>query len=97
MPSGGWTTIIYFVVIIAVFYFLLIRPEQKKKKKAEAMRSSLAVGDDITTIGGIVGKIVSINNDYVTFETGEDRVRMQVTKWAISTIGKTPNEADAIN
>ena len=90
----GWTTVIYFVVIIAVFYFLLIRPEQKKKKKAEEMRKSLTVGDDITTIGGIVGKIVAINSDYVTFETGEDRVRLQVTKWAISTIGKTPNEED---
>ena len=93
----GWTTVIYFVVIIAVFYFLLIRPEQKKKKKAEAMRNSLAVGDEITTIGGIVGKIVSISNDFITFETGEDRVRLQVTKWAVSTIGKAANEEEAKN
>ena len=90
-----WTTIIYFVVIIAVFYFLLIRPEKKKKKKMDEMRSSLAVGDDITTIGGIVGKIVSINSNFITFETGEDRVRLQVTKWAVSTVGKAVNEEDA--
>lgn len=82
------TTIIMFVVLIAVFYFFLIRPENKKKKKLQEMRSSLGPGDTITTIGGIVGKIVSINGDLITFETGEDRVRMQVTKWAISTTGK---------
>ncbi|MBQ9412581.1 MAG: preprotein translocase subunit YajC [Oscillospiraceae bacterium] len=73
------------VVMLAVFYFLLIRPENKKKKKAEEMRNSLSVGDKITTIGGMVGKIVHIGGDLITFETGEDRVRIQVTKWAIST------------
>lgn len=77
-----------FVVLIAVFYFFLIRPENKKKKKLQSMRDSLSVGDEITTIGGIVGKIVSIKDDLITFETGEDRVRMQVTRWAISTTGK---------
>lgn len=82
------SAILMFVVLIAVFYFFLIRPENKKKKKLQSMRDSLAVGDEITTIGGIVGKIVSIKDDLITFETGEDRVRMQVTRWAISTTGK---------
>ena len=81
----GYGTIIMFVAFIAIFYFFMIRPENKKKKKAEEMRNSLAVGDKITTIGGIVGKIVHIGGDLITFETGEDRVRIQVTKWAIST------------
>ncbi len=80
--------IIMFVVLIAVFYFFLIRPENKKKKELQNMRNSLEVGTEITTIGGIVGKIVSIKDDLITFETGEDRVRMQVARWAISTIGK---------
>ena len=62
--------------------------ESKKKKKLQEMRSSLSVGDTITTIGGIVGKIVNVNGELITFETGEDRVRLQVTKWAISSIGK---------
>ncbi|MBR4057460.1 MAG: preprotein translocase subunit YajC [Oscillospiraceae bacterium] len=92
MPGGqngnGLTTIIMFVVLIAVFYLFLIRPESKKKKKLQEMRNSLGVGDTITTIGGIVGKIVNVNGELITFETGEDRVRMQVTKWAISSIGK---------
>ncbi|MCD7750072.1 MAG: preprotein translocase subunit YajC [Oscillospiraceae bacterium] len=82
--GGGASMIIMLVVLIAVFYFFMIRPENKKKKQAQEMRDSLSVGDEITTIGGIVGKIVSVNDKYVVFETGEDRVRMQVTKWAIS-------------
>ena len=56
------------------------------------MRSSLAVGNDITTIGGLVGTIVHISDDFVTFETGEDRVRIQIAKWAISSIGKNAKE-----
>lgn len=82
--GGGASGIILLVVMIVVFYFFLIRPENKKKKKAEEMRNSLSVGDKITTIGGMVGKIVDISGELVTFETGEDRVRIQVTKWAIS-------------
>ena len=87
--TGGLsvTPIIMIVVMLAVFYFFMIRPEQKKRKQTEEMRSKLGVGDKITTIGGMVGKIVDINNDLITFETGEDRVRIQVTKWAISTNG----------
>ena len=51
------------------------------------MRNELKVGDQITTIGGMVGKIVSIKDDMITFETGEDRVRIQTMRWAISTTG----------
>ena len=84
------------VAMFAVFYFLLIRPENKKKKKTEEMRNSLSLGDGITTIGGITGKIVQITEDSITFETGEDRVRIQVKKWAISTTDKMEAaEADA--
>ena len=83
--GAGYSSIIMLVVMIAVFYFFMIRPENKKRKKLEEMRNELGVGDRITTIGGIVGKIVDISGDLITFETGEDRVRIQVTKWAIST------------
>lgn len=89
--GGGASSIIMIVVLIVVFYFFLIRPENKKKKKLEEMRSSLEVGDKITTIGGMVGKVVNISGDLITFETGEDRVRIQVTKWAISTNGVEKN------
>ena len=83
--ASSYSGIIVLVVMLVVFYFFLIRPENKKKKKAEEMRNSLSVGDKITTIGGMVGKIVDVSGDLITFETGEDRVRIQVTKWAIST------------
>ncbi len=86
------STIIMIVVLVAVFYFLLIRPENKKKKKLAEMRSNLSVGDDITTIGGMIGKVVSASGETITFETGEDRVRIQVAKWAISTVGKATEE-----
>ena len=83
--AGSYSGIIVLVVMLVVFYFFLIRPENKKKKQAEEMRNHLSVGDKITTIGGMVGKIVDVSGDLITFETGEDRVRIQVTKWAIST------------
>ena len=74
--AGGSSMIIMLVAMFAIFYFLIIRPENKKKKKAEEMRSSLSLGDEITTIGGITGKIVQVTEDTITFETGEDRVRL---------------------
>ncbi len=86
--AGGSSMIVMLVLMFAIFYFLIIRPENKKKKKAEEMRSSLSLGDEITTIGGITGKIVQVTEDTITFETGEDRVRIQTKKWAISTTAK---------
>ncbi len=91
---GIGTMVIYLVVIILVFYFFMIRPEKKRKKKTEEMRNSLAVGDNITTIGGMTGKIVNISGDFVTFETGEDRVRIKIAKWGISSTGKDAEEPD---
>ncbi|MCL2628624.1 MAG: preprotein translocase subunit YajC [Oscillospiraceae bacterium] len=86
------TMIIMIVAMIAIFYFFMIRPESKKKKKLAEMRASLSVGDTITTIGGILGKVVSVDDEKITFETSEDRVRVQVAKWAISTVGKQTEE-----
>ena len=85
-------TIVMLVGMVAVFYFFMIRPERKKKKALQDMRESLSVGDTITTIGGIFGKVVSISDDKITFETSEDRVRVQIAKWAVSTVGKATEE-----
>ena len=90
--EGASSSIIMLVVLIAVFYFMLIRPENKRKKKAQEMRDSLKKGDVITTIGGIVGKIVSVSNDTIVIETSDDRVRMELTKWAVSTTGVQSGE-----
>ena len=86
------TTILPFAVLIVVFYFLLIRPENKKKKALNEMRNALSVGDEITTIGGIIGRVVHIKDDLVTIETSEDRVRIQLARWAISTKGTQTTE-----
>ncbi|HJG87754.1 MAG TPA: preprotein translocase subunit YajC [Pseudoflavonifractor capillosus] len=80
------------VAMLAIFYFLLIRPENKKKKALAELRSSLAVGDLITTIGGIVGTICAVKEDTIVIETGADRVRIEFTKWAVSTKGAQTSE-----
>ena len=82
--SSSWVSIAMVVVIFAVMYLLMIRPEKKRKQKAEDMRNSIETGDKITTIGGMTGKVVHVSSDRITFETGEDRVRIEVMKWAIS-------------
>ena len=81
------TTILMLVVLVAVFYFMIIRPENKRKKAAEQLRSGLKKGDKLTTIGGIVGNIVQVNDDTIIIETSDDRVRVEITKWAVSTTG----------
>ena len=85
-------TLIMIALMFAILYFMMIRPENKRKKKAQEMRDGLKKGDVITTIGGIVGKIVSVINDTNSNETSEDRVRMEVTKWAVSTVGVQTGE-----
>ena len=82
--SGGMMTmIILYGRIIAVFYFILIRPQSKQKKKEEEMRNTIEVGDTIVTIGGIVGKVVSVKDEDLVIETGADRNKLKLKKWAV--------------
>ncbi|BDF70992.1 preprotein translocase subunit YajC [Oscillospiraceae bacterium] len=90
--SSMVTMILPFVVLIAVFYFLLIRPENKKKKEMAKMRSELSVGDQITTIGGIIGTICAVKEDSIVIETGADRVRVEFAKWSVSSKGAQTTE-----
>ena len=83
----NYASLIMILVLLVVFYFFLIRTKNKKKKKLEQMRNEIKVGDEITTIGGMLGKVVNVKDDTITFETGEDRVRIQVARWAISNTG----------
>ena len=78
------SSIVMLVVIMVIFYFMLIRPQKKKDKEQKQMRDSLQVGDQVTTIGGIVGFIVRKNDDTVVIETGGDRNKIRVKLWAIS-------------
>ncbi len=87
--------LIMIVIMVAVMYFMIWRPESKRKKQAEAMRSSLKKGDQITTIGGIIGKIVQVQDETIIIETSEDRVRMELAKWAVSTNNSQQPEPNA--
>ncbi|MBR1533909.1 MAG: preprotein translocase subunit YajC [Ruminococcus sp.] len=80
--------ILIYAALFGVLYLVLIRPNSKKKKEEQAMRDNIAIGDDVTTIGGIVGRIVAIKEDEDAFiiETGSDRVKMKFKKWAISSV-----------
>ena len=82
---GGPYMIVMLVLFIGIFYFLVLRPENKKKKEQEALRNSIRKGDKITTIGGIMGKVIDIKDDKLVIETGEDQVRMELMKWSIMT------------
>lgn len=89
---GNYTMIIMLVAVFGIMYFLMIRPEQKKKKEAEQLRANLKKGDKITTIGGIVGKIVNIKDDNIVIEIGEDQVRMELQKWSVMTNNSAEKE-----
>lgn len=77
--------ILMLVLMLAMLYFFMIRPENKRKKEAQNLRDSLKVGDVITTIGGIVGTICKVDESTIVIETSADRVRIEFTKWAVST------------
>ena len=89
------TSLLPMVLIIGVLYILMIRPENKRKKEAEQMRNDLSVGDRITTIGGIVGTVVSVKDDKFVIETGADQVRVEFCKWALSTNETAEEKAKA--
>ena len=89
------STILPFVLIIVVFYFFLIRPQKKQEKETAAMRNNLQVGDEVTTIGGIVGRITHVKDDIITIETGADRNKIRFRKTAIATVDKKFGEEKA--
>ena len=84
---GDMTMLLPLVLMFALMYLFMIRPENKKRKAVQAMRSSLSVGDEVTTIGGIVGTICAVKENTIVIETGADRVRIELTKWGISAKG----------
>ena len=90
--TQGMSSIIMIVALFAIMYFMMIRPENKRKKKAQEMRDGLKKGDTITTIGGIIGKVVSVSGDTFVIETSEDRVRLEFAKWALSSVGVQTSE-----
>lgn len=76
------------IIIILVFYFVLIRPENKRKKETAKMRNELKSGDEVTTIGGIVGRVTNVRDDEFTLETSNDKTKLRFKKWAVSSVDK---------
>lgn len=83
--AGSTSYIVLMVVLVAVMYFMMIRPQKKRQKEEQEMRSSLEIGDEIITIGGIVGKVVTIREEDIIIETGADRNKMKIQRWAVNT------------
>ncbi|MBQ5892974.1 MAG: preprotein translocase subunit YajC [Clostridia bacterium] len=90
----GLCTLLLMAVVIVAFYFFAIRPQKKQEKEINAMRNSLTVGDEITTIGGIIGKVVSIKEETCVIETSRDLTRIRILKSAISRVDVKAEDAD---
>ena len=76
-------TFLPLVLVFVFFYFFLIRPQKKREKETQKMRSSIEVGDEIVTIGGIIGTVVSVREDTLVLETAGDRTKVRIARWAI--------------
>ena len=81
--SNPTTMILLLVGMFAVMYFVMIRPQKKRQKEEQEMRNAVEIGDEITTIGGICGRVVTVKENHLIIETSADRNRMQITRWAI--------------
>ena len=86
--AGGfnWVSLVMIVAMLALLYFFMIRPQKKQEKEVNAMRDSLMVGDEITTIGGIIGKIVSIKEETLVLETSRDGTKIRILKSAVRNV-----------
>ncbi len=89
--SGSGTMIIMMVALFAAMYFFTIRPQKKQQKREQEIRENTQIGDEITTIGGICGKVVAVKEDSIVIETGSDRNKIKFMKYAIQT-NHTANE-----
>ncbi len=85
---GMIVSLLPILLMVVLLYFFMIRPQNKKEKKAQEMRNSIEVGDGITTIGGLVGRVASIKEDTFVLETGADRVKIRMKRWAIQSVEK---------
>lgn len=98
MPSGEQylNAIVSFgplVLLVVLFYFMLIRPQRKRDKAEREMRNSIAIGDEISTIGGFIGRVVNIKDDIFIIETSNDRTKLKIYRWAIRGKEAAPTES----
>lgn len=92
--ANAITTIVMLVAMIAVFYFFMYRPQKKQEKESNDMRNNLQVGDEITTIGGIIGKIVSIKDETVLIETSNERNKIRILRTAVRNVDVHAEDAE---
>ena len=88
------TTLFMLAAMIAVFYFFMYRPQKKQEKESTDMRNNLKVGDEVTTIGGVIGKIVSIKDETVTIETSNERNKIRILRSAVRNVDVHAEDAD---
>ena len=93
--SLGWTSIIWLVLLLVAFYFILIRPQRKKEKKDAEMRKNIQIGDEIVTAGGIVGIVCKLEEETLVIETGSDKSKLRIRRWAVSQNLDAEKEASA--
>ena len=84
--GGNWVTIVLMIAVVGVMFFFMFRSQKKQEKEANDMRNNLQIGDEITTIGGIIGEVVRIKDETVTIETGKDRTKIRILRSAIRTV-----------
>ena len=87
MPNSQfWIQMLPLILIVPIMYFLLIRPQKKKDKETTRMRNAIKVGDEIITIGGIVGKVVRTKDDALIIQVGADKLKFEIMRWAVSRV-----------
>lgn len=94
--ASMWIMFAVYAVFIAALYLIFFRPQSKRKKKEEQMRKNAQIGDEITTIGGVCGRIVAIKEDTDTLivETGSDRSKLRIKRWAIGSVDTIHDNAE---
>lgn len=80
------TSFLPLIILMVFFYFFLIKPQKKKEKEIQAMRENVKVGDNIITIGGIVGKVIQVKDDILVIETSGDKTKYELMKWGINSV-----------
>lgn len=86
--TANWTPIFIMGGFLVVMYLFMIRPQKKSEAQLKDIRSKLEIGDEVTTIGGIVGRVVSLKEDFILIETGSDRTKMRLKRWAVQSVEK---------
>ena len=96
MGANGqlFITILVYIAVFGGMYLIMVRPQQKRRKEEEQLRNSLKLGDEVTTIGGIVGRVINIKDgsDSLVIETANDKIKIK--RWAISSVD---NKAQEVN